>query len=342
MSKNNEISRRNFLRRSGAGAGLLGLGAYSEELSGYGQVNASKQSREKRLPGEVRVMSLSKSGLPEKDILGGMIERIRIMSANRPDIICLPEIFTGSTAKNAETVPGPTTEKLAAVSREMGAYIICPVHTLVDGKAYNSAVLIDRKGTIMGQYNKIYPVSVECIKGVIPGISKPPVFRTDFGTIGIQICFDINWIENWKSLKEQGAEIVFWPSAYPAGRMLPSYAWIFKYYIVGASWRDPATIYDITGDLIAMSGQWEHWAFATLNLEKVFLEIADYSGKLNEIKGRYGSSVLIRYYHDEDWVTIESRSPGLKIRDVLDEYKLIPHWDYIKIEEKEIDKYRKS
>jgi hypothetical protein len=124
--------------------------------------------------------------------------------------------------------------------------------------------------------------------------------------------------------------------------MLPSYAWLFKYYVVGSSWRDPSTIYDMTGDLIASSGQWQHWAFAKLNLEKAFLEIVNYSKKLNEIKKKYGRKVLIRYYNDEDWLTIESCSPDLRIKDVLKEYELVPHWDYIKEEEKKIEKYRNT
>ena len=123
--------------------------------------------------------------------------------------------------------------------------------------------------------------------------------------------------------------------------MLPPYAWLFKYYVVGCSWRDPATVYDITGDLIAESGQWQHWAFAKLNLKKAFLEIANYSSKLNEIKKKYGRKVLIRYYNPEDWGTIESFSPDLRIKDLLSEFELVPHWDYIKQEEKEQYRYRK-
>jgi beta-ureidopropionase len=79
-----------------------------------------------------------------------------------------------------------------------------------------------------------------------------------------------------------------------------------------------------------------------LNLEKVFLEITDYQKKLNEIKKKYGRKVFIRYYHEEDWVTIESCSPDIRIKDILDEYKFVPHWDYIKMEEKEQEKYRKK
>lgn len=341
MKKVQNFSRRNFLKKSGAGAGLLGLGAYSSNLIAGDINHIDPLSPQMKIsPREVRVMSIVLSGTDNKDIVGSMIERMRIMALYKPDIICLPEGFTGIKGKNAESVPGPTTNRIAEVCRELGCYIICPIHNKKDGKIFNSAMLIDRKGEIAGKYDKIHPVSSESVNGVTPGFAPPPVFKTDFGTIGIQICFDINWIEEWKSLKDQGAEIVFWPSAYPAGRNLAAYAWMFKYYVVGCSWRDPATIYDITGDLLAMSGQWEHWAFATLNMEKAFLEIAYYSKSLNEIKKKYGPKVLIRYYNDEDWVTIESRSPDIRIKSILDEYELVPHWDYIKIETKEQEKYR--
>jgi beta-ureidopropionase len=341
MSGKNKFSRRDFLVRSASGAGYLAVGDASSVLL---QRNGSGSPLNEAVsPRNVRVMSISRSGLEsEKDIVERMIDRIKIMSLYKPDIICLPEVFNGVPAKDGEQVPGPVTMRMASVAREYGSYIICPIHTRKNGRAYNSAILIDRKGNVTGQYDKIHPVSVECVNGVTPGSSPPPVFKTDFGIIGMQICFDCNWTEEWKSLKEQGAEIVFWPSAFPGGRMLPSLAWMFKYYVVGCSRRDPSTIYDITGDLISSSGQYEHWAFADLNLEKVFLETVDYSRKLTEIKKKYGSRLLIRYFHDEDWITIESRHPDLRIKSILDEYKLIPHWDYIKMEEKEQNRYRKA
>jgi beta-ureidopropionase len=342
MSKNKTVSRRNFLKKSGAGAGLIGLGAYSSNLiAGNTVLERSDSDLGKSSPREVRVLSISRGGLENnKDIVNEMIARIRTLSVLKPDLVCLPEVFHGKSAKEAEEVPGPSTNIVSAVAKEFNCYIICPIHSKTGGKIFNSAILIDRKGMIAGQYNKIHPVSSESERGVTPGSHPPPVFKTDFGTIGMLICFDVNWTEEWKSLKDQGAEIVFWPSAFPGGRMLPSLAWMFKYYVVGCSWRDPATIYDITGDLIASSGTYEHWAFARLNLEKAFLETVNYHKKLIDIRKKYGTDVIIRYLHDEDWITIESCSPTLYIKDILSEYSLVPHWDYIKIEEKLQDKYR--
>jgi len=77
-----------------------------------------------------------------------------------------------------------------------------------------------------------------------------------------------------------------------------------------------------------------------LNLEKALLEIVDYSDKLNDIKKKYGRKVLVRYFGNESWVTIESRSPDLTINSILKEYELVPLCDYIKTEEAFQDKYR--
>ena len=117
-------------------------------------------------------------------------------------------------------------------------------------------------------------------------------------------------------------------------------AWMHNYYVVGSCRRDPSAIHDITGGLIAESGKWEHLAFAYLNLEKALLEIVDYPKKLNDIKKKYGRKVLVRYFGNESWVTIESRSPELKISTILDEYELMPLWQYIEQEGQFQDKYR--
>jgi hypothetical protein len=50
--------------------------------------------------------------------------------------------------------------------------------------------------------------------------------------------------------------------------------------------------------------------------------------------------VGIRYLHNEDWVILESRSPDLPIKQIVDEYGLVSHWDYIKRAEKYQKKFR--
>jgi beta-ureidopropionase len=336
MSGKDGMTRRKFVGKAGIGLSALGLtGAVPALPVPAGTGSESK----KNSPREAWVLSLSREGLDERDIPGGMLGRIERMSAYKPDLICLPEAFANS-AREAQEIPGPLTGRFAEVAKDLGCYIICPLYARIGSRVFNSAVLIDRGGAILGRYDKIHPVSTECESGVTPGSSPPPVFDTDFGRIGIQICFDVYWTGGWQSLKRQGAEIVFWPSMFPGGRMLSALAWMHGFYVVGSSWRDPAAIYDLTGDLLADSGKWEHLACANLNLEKALLEIADYPGRLDEIKKKYGRKVLIRYWGDESWVTLESRSPELRLKSLLDEYDLVPLQRYLEMEEEAQNRFR--
>jgi len=168
----------------------------------------------------------------------------------------------------------------------------------------------------------------------------PPVFTTDFGAIGIQICFDVNWREGWRHLKEQGAQIVFWPSAYPAGRQVPALALTNQIYVVSAVEGGAAHIYDITGEPLASSGRYQEWAGAALPLGKRLFEVDYNAPKVQGIQKKYGSRVEVTWYHDSDWVTVASLDPDLSTEDLIKEYGLTPLDDYIARSTKEQDQAR--
>jgi predicted amidohydrolase len=75
---------------------------------------------------------------------------------------------------------------------------------------YNTALLIDRQGNVAGKYRKTHLPETEVDGGLTPG-SSYPVFRTDFGTVGIQICYDYFFPEVTRQLALGGAEIVLLP-----------------------------------------------------------------------------------------------------------------------------------
>jgi beta-ureidopropionase len=187
----------------------------------------------------VRVVTVSTDRLAANSrggILEGAMERLNDAASFQPDIACLPELFTRSAA---EAVPGPTTKLLGAWAQKHSCYVIAGIKTLSAGRTYNSAVLLDRRGQLIGQFNKIHPTERELEEGITPGLPDPPVFDTDFGRIGIQICFDVNWWENWKRLKEKGARIVFFPAAYPAAQQLSAIALANEFFVVRRLGRGP-------------------------------------------------------------------------------------------------------
>jgi predicted amidohydrolase len=232
--------------------------------------------------------------------------------------------------RDPEPVPGPVTERLSAWAREHSSYVVFGLRTKKGDRVYNSAILLDRKGQIIGQYNKIHPTEDELKDGTTPGEDvDPPVFKTDFGTIGIQICFDVNWREKWRRLKEQGAQIVFWPSAYPAGRQLPALALVNEYYVVSSTMSGAAHIYDITGEVLATSGKYQDWAGAALPLGKRLFEVDYNASKAQEIQQKYGSRVEVTWYHDSDWFTLAALDANLSVEDLIREYGLTPLDEYI-------------
>jgi len=66
-----------------------------------------------------------------------------------------------------------------------------------------------------------------------------------------------------------------------------------------------------------------------VNLEKVFLHTWPYAQRFSEIKAKYGRKVVIKSYHEEEWSIIESRSPDLKVADIMKEFELKTHEEHI-------------
>jgi beta-ureidopropionase len=277
----------------------------------------------------VRVVTVTQEGLdeaPGQDLRDATMRRLDQAAVFRPDIACLPETFTRG---EPESVPGPTTEKLSSWAKKHNCYVICPVSVRDAERIFNSAILIDRQGALVGRYDKIRPTEGELQKSVCPGLGEPPVFETDFGRIGLQICFDVNWRGQWRRLKERGASIIFFPSAYPAARQLKSLAWLNQVYIVSATKSRAASLYDISGDVIATTGKYQRWAGAVLPLGKRIFEIDYHVGKMREIVREYGGRVDVTWYHDDDLVSLASLDPQLTVEDLIGEFELTPHPAYI-------------
>lgn len=303
------------------------------------------KKRERFLPREVWVACISLKNLWPADTIEkrtkDILRRMESVYAFEPDVIVIPETYNISWVKEEktleaiaeeETSPGSATSIMAGVARNHNCYVVCPVITKKDGHFYNSSILLDRQGKISGIYHKIHPVDTEIIPekyykggGVTPGELRPPVFRTDFGTVGMQICMDDYWHENWQSLHKDGAELVLFPSQGPFGDLLNHRAWMNHYYIASATGED-ARIIDISGDTIAADGEFARWVCAPVNLEKVLIHIWPQVRRFDEIQKKYGQKIRIKIYHPENWATIESLDPDVKVREVLREFDL-PDYD---------------
>lgn len=132
------------------------------------------------------------------------------------DIVCLPEALTlVGTPKNAaqvgEPIPGPSTKLLGDAARRNRIWVVAGLMETEGELLYNTAVLLDRQGQLAGKYRKVHLPREEWLKGITPG-DEYPVFRTDFGTVAIQICYDWFFPEAAAAFALRGAEILFAPT----------------------------------------------------------------------------------------------------------------------------------
>jgi len=135
--------------------------------------------------------------------------------AQKADIVCLPEGATLIGTRHdyvsaSEPVPGPTTRYLGEVAKRNNLYIVAGLLEREGEVVYNTSVLIDRKGNLVGKYRKTSLPREEIDGGITPGTSFP-VFDTDFGRIGMMICWDVFFPEPARALAQQGAEVIFLP-----------------------------------------------------------------------------------------------------------------------------------
>jgi beta-ureidopropionase len=309
-----------------------------------------------RLPREICVAGISLKGLwPVGTIeqrMKDIRERMEYVYPFEPDLICLPETVNISWVDEETTLAqvaededkhGPITEMIAELAKKHNCYITCPIITKKDGIFYNSSILLDRQGKTNGIFHKVHPVSTEIIpgqyfktEGVKPGVIRSTVHDTDFGKVGMQICFDANWTDSWNYLKQDGAELVCFSSQGPFTYMLRNHAWYNRYAIVSATGED-AQIVDSTGDMVELDGEFSRWVCGTINLEKEIVQIWPQVLKFKDIQKKYGTKVGIKIYHEENWAVIESLDPSVKIKEVLKEYD-VPTFDEQIAEATEIQK----
>ena len=202
-------------------------------------------------------------------------------------------------------------------------YIICPLVEHYKDTYFNSGVLIGRKGEIVGKYHKYYPTIWEIESGITPG-TEFTVLETDFGKVGMAICFDLNFFDVAVGLAQNGAEIVFWASAYDGGKHLSIRPWNHRYYIVSAVNCDYARIVDTMGDVRAMTGPRDPVVAETIDLD-VGLFCTDFnSPQIPLMRSRYGPDLTIKTWHEEGFFTVQTNRDDLSVADIMEEFLLDP------------------
>ncbi|HUG43420.1 MAG TPA: carbon-nitrogen hydrolase [Acidobacteriota bacterium] len=174
---------------------------------------------------KVGLVQMSCSEDPERNMetaVGG----IRAAASKGAQVVCLQELFRSqyfcqtedvSRFDLAEPIPGPSTERLAALSKELEIALVASLfEKRTEGIYHNTAVVIDRQGDLLGRYRKMHipddPLYYEKFY-FTPGDLGFLSHSTDYGRLGVLVCWDQWFPEAARLTALAGAQLIFYPTA---------------------------------------------------------------------------------------------------------------------------------
>jgi predicted amidohydrolase len=180
----------------------------------------------------------------------------------------IPMVGTGrSYVDVAETIPGPTTTALGELARRKHAWVVAGLYERDGAAVHNTAVLIGRDGAVAGTYRKVYLPREEVEGGLTAG-SSFPVFTTDFGTVGLMICWDTQFADPARSLALAGAELLLVPIAGGNETLVKARAIENRVFLATSGYDYPTQALDPDGRVLASALTDGTVALATVDLAR--------------------------------------------------------------------------
>jgi len=269
----------------------------------------------------VRIVSLSFKAA-SLDRIAGIVDA---EGQKGVDLVSLPEAWRGSGV--VETLAGPTITTMSQLARKHHSYVVCPIYRLAEGRRLNSSVLLDRTGAVACVYDKVYPywTEFELLPPALPGQHDVAVYEADFGKIGFAICYDAKFPEVFQRLRDKGAELVVWASAYSGFTELQAFALLHHYPIVTSTQTGDVIAYDMTGALLLdEKGQGDVTVSRfTLDMDRMIYHYNFNLDKRDRLLRDHAADVRLAVdMPREEWFVLEAKRPGVSARRLAREYGL--------------------
>jgi predicted amidohydrolase len=157
-------------------------------------------------------------------------------AAGGAKIVCLPEIWNCPYevklfAGYAEPADGPAVELMSDLARQNEVFLVGGTIPEISGektpdgaaKVYNTSFVFDPSGAPLAKHRKSHLFDIAIEGGLhfresdffaVGGQPDGTLFETDFGTVGLAVCFDVRFPEMFRKMTEGGAHLIFLPAAF--------------------------------------------------------------------------------------------------------------------------------
>lgn len=240
----------------------------------------------------------NKSAGDRWETLAAVERMFRAAAADGADFVVLPEMFlcaysARSFQEEAALGHEEVTARLASLARELGIYVVGGSIPEMDRYCcYNTCFVFDREGRQIARHRKLHLYDADVLgmrvresASFFPGDSVT-VFQTEFGSMGVAICYDIRFPELFRAMTDLGAKLVFVPSQFNLSSgpkywdlLLQARAVDYQVFVAGIeAARNPSVryqcwghsaVYDPAGDLLAQAGEGEEILPVEIDLARV-------------------------------------------------------------------------
>lgn len=237
-----------------------------------------------------------KSG-PDKDV-NLQKAKVYIKKAKElgADFVLLPEMYMAYLHPKlgikftdiAEPLDGAFVSGLAECARENEIYVICGLYESKPGetqKVYNTTVFLGRRGELLQAYHKTHLYDAFNYKesdSFLPGDVPPETIETEFGTVGLMVCYELRFPEISRRLALKGADFFFIPAAWVTGAMkedhwqtllraraIENTVFIFAGDQTGNAYSGQSMIIDPMGVVKANAGEEETLIISEIDVERI-------------------------------------------------------------------------
>lgn len=271
-------------------------------------------------------------GTDRDAILKMLTEQLETSAHYDPDLICFTEeVMLPSGDGNWAENNADALKLFCCSAKKLHSNIVCCLEepsASYPGRSYNTTYFINREGVVLRKYRKRHITFRAIAKRGLTG-EELAVCDMDIGRVGAMICFDLGWREDWQALKEMGAELIVWSSAYHGGFLPNAYAAVHQYWVVTSVWnRDISRIINPFGEEVAHSSRWECFAMATIDLGAEIFHFDHHNHVPAQLRRELGDKVEISIKDGDNVFMLSSKDPEWPLSRIREHYGLHTYQEY--------------